>query len=327
MALSDANSPQEVNPPLRGGRVKNHLGKTTPSSPERNSNLDLPVFDSLSQHETSALANHATEHHVLLTVQVIRNPTSSRSGWCDSPLDLSTPSRLDTPFLMSTSIGFESRLRGTTTHGVNSPGCFLSVDGSVQSWTLARMVNRKVHPTEIQTSISPSSAVELNTTSALANYATEVGLILTVLSAYYVNGKSSESLPDTVTPLSSIGNSSKIPSFFAKIKGVINKKIISPNTSEDDSSSDPEESSSKITNEPEDGLGTGPSGTYEEDSDSSTSTDDSVSTNDPNDGKGDKDAGGRPTVRQQLNKLCCSLLDNEELGKISKPIIVLLGRE
>nr|CAD7429644.1 unnamed protein product [Timema monikensis] len=30
-----------------------------------------------------------------------------------------------------------------------------------------------LHPTEIRTSISPSSAVELNTTSALANYATE----------------------------------------------------------------------------------------------------------------------------------------------------------
>nr|CAD7579492.1 unnamed protein product [Timema californicum] len=30
-----------------------------------------------------------------------------------------------------------------------------------------------VHPTEIRTSISPSSAVELNTTSALTNYATE----------------------------------------------------------------------------------------------------------------------------------------------------------
>ncbi|CAG2054081.1 unnamed protein product [Timema podura] len=30
-----------------------------------------------------------------------------------------------------------------------------------------------VHPTEIRTSISPSLAVELNTTSALANYATE----------------------------------------------------------------------------------------------------------------------------------------------------------
>nr|CAD7427719.1 unnamed protein product [Timema monikensis] len=38
--------------------------------------------------------------------------------------------------------------------------------------------NTPVHPTEIRTSISPSSAVELNTTSALANYATEAGFYL-----------------------------------------------------------------------------------------------------------------------------------------------------
>nr|CAD7588274.1 unnamed protein product [Timema genevievae] len=37
----------------------------------------------------------------------------------------------------------------------------------------------KIHPTEIRTSISLSSTVELNTTSALANYATEAGNILT----------------------------------------------------------------------------------------------------------------------------------------------------
>nr|CAD7260240.1 unnamed protein product [Timema shepardi] len=40
-----------------------------------------------------------------------------------------------------------------------------------------------VHPTEIRTSISPSSAVELNTTCALANYATEAG---TLMEAYLV---------------------------------------------------------------------------------------------------------------------------------------------
>nr|CAD7602734.1 unnamed protein product [Timema genevievae] len=34
-----------------------------------------------------------------------------------------------------------------------------------------------VHPTKIRTSISPSSAVEFNTTSALANYATEAGYL------------------------------------------------------------------------------------------------------------------------------------------------------
>nr|CAD7452302.1 unnamed protein product [Timema tahoe] len=37
-----------------------------------------------------------------------------------------------------------------------------------------RKITPPVYPTKIRTSISPSSAVELNTTSALANYATEI---------------------------------------------------------------------------------------------------------------------------------------------------------
>nr|CAD7399167.1 unnamed protein product [Timema poppensis] len=42
---------EEVNPHLRGGRVENHLGKTTPSSPDRDSTLDLPVLSSRAQHD------------------------------------------------------------------------------------------------------------------------------------------------------------------------------------------------------------------------------------------------------------------------------------
>nr|CAD7574694.1 unnamed protein product [Timema californicum] len=42
---------EEVNPHLRGGRVGKHLGKTTPSSPDRDSNLDLPVLSSRAQHD------------------------------------------------------------------------------------------------------------------------------------------------------------------------------------------------------------------------------------------------------------------------------------
>nr|CAD7394782.1 unnamed protein product [Timema cristinae] len=42
---------EEVNPHLRGGRVENHLGKTTPSSSDRDSNLDLPVLNSQAQHD------------------------------------------------------------------------------------------------------------------------------------------------------------------------------------------------------------------------------------------------------------------------------------
>nr|CAD7439899.1 unnamed protein product [Timema bartmani] len=45
---------EEVNPHLRGGRVENHLGKTTPSSPDRDSNLDLPVLGGLAQHDWRA---------------------------------------------------------------------------------------------------------------------------------------------------------------------------------------------------------------------------------------------------------------------------------
>nr|CAD7263838.1 unnamed protein product [Timema shepardi] len=41
----------EVNPHLRGGRVENHLGKTTPSPPDQDSNLDLPVLSSRAQHD------------------------------------------------------------------------------------------------------------------------------------------------------------------------------------------------------------------------------------------------------------------------------------
>nr|CAD7406559.1 unnamed protein product [Timema poppensis] len=46
-----AGNVEEVNPHLRGGRVENHLGKTTPSSPDRDSNLDLPVLSSRAQHD------------------------------------------------------------------------------------------------------------------------------------------------------------------------------------------------------------------------------------------------------------------------------------
>nr|CAD7405366.1 unnamed protein product [Timema cristinae] len=41
---------EKVNPHLREGRVENHLGKTTPSSPDRDLNLDLPVLSSRAQH-------------------------------------------------------------------------------------------------------------------------------------------------------------------------------------------------------------------------------------------------------------------------------------
>nr|CAD7438464.1 unnamed protein product [Timema bartmani] len=41
--------------------MENHLGKTTPSSPDRDSNLNIPILGSPAQHETSAFANYPTE--------------------------------------------------------------------------------------------------------------------------------------------------------------------------------------------------------------------------------------------------------------------------
>nr|CAD7438231.1 unnamed protein product [Timema bartmani] len=56
---------EEVNPNLRGGRVENHLGKTTPSSPERDSILDLPI---LIENEYGAVgANTGTAGQEYLT--------------------------------------------------------------------------------------------------------------------------------------------------------------------------------------------------------------------------------------------------------------------
>nr|CAD7263434.1 unnamed protein product [Timema shepardi] len=42
---------EELNPHLRGGRVENHLGKTTPSSHDQDSNLDRPVLSSRALHD------------------------------------------------------------------------------------------------------------------------------------------------------------------------------------------------------------------------------------------------------------------------------------
>nr|CAD7460877.1 unnamed protein product [Timema tahoe] len=52
---------EKVYPHLRGGRVENHLGKTTLSTPDRDSNLDLPVIDSLVYLESSASDHTATK--------------------------------------------------------------------------------------------------------------------------------------------------------------------------------------------------------------------------------------------------------------------------
>nr|CAD7201497.1 unnamed protein product [Timema douglasi] len=59
---------EEVNPHLRGGRVENHFGKNPLSSPDLDSNLDLPVLSSRAQHDKRTPAGtawHSLFHHSL----------------------------------------------------------------------------------------------------------------------------------------------------------------------------------------------------------------------------------------------------------------------
>nr|CAD7598163.1 unnamed protein product [Timema genevievae] len=67
---------EEVNPHLRGGRVENHLGKTTPSSPDRDSNLDLPVLGGLAQHDWRV---SQLRHRGELTTNILRVVQEART--------------------------------------------------------------------------------------------------------------------------------------------------------------------------------------------------------------------------------------------------------
>nr|CAD7202039.1 unnamed protein product [Timema douglasi] len=57
---------EEVNPHLRGGRVESHLGKTTPSSPDRD-RTSISPSSAVELNTTSALAYYATEQQMQLT--------------------------------------------------------------------------------------------------------------------------------------------------------------------------------------------------------------------------------------------------------------------
>nr|CAD7203709.1 unnamed protein product [Timema douglasi] len=75
---------EEVNPHLQGGRVENHLGKTTPSSPDRDSNLDIPVLSSRAQHDKrltgDAMRRNHNSVHLFLCVWTRQRAPDWRRG-------------------------------------------------------------------------------------------------------------------------------------------------------------------------------------------------------------------------------------------------------
>nr|CAD7428703.1 unnamed protein product [Timema monikensis] len=81
---------EEVNPHLRGGRVENHLGKATPSSPDGDSNLNLPVLSSRAQHDKRvSQLRHRGGSLQLLAVLGLGEfgliPNSKLGFYCDDP--------------------------------------------------------------------------------------------------------------------------------------------------------------------------------------------------------------------------------------------------
>nr|CAD7574987.1 unnamed protein product [Timema californicum] len=214
---------EEVNPHLRGGRVENHLGKTTPSSPDRDSNLDLPVLSSRAQQDKRPPEGHYTgqgaggirgkppeghytgqgaggirgkppEGHYTGQGVGVSVGSYQRDTTQDKVLGVSVgshqrdvhlmilhddlrprPSILVTlPFRQSDPIRALQRESRHVTPVRRRLKIFLPVavmNGRDYAANDSVEKPPPVHPTEIRTSISPFSAVELNTTSALANYA------------------------------------------------------------------------------------------------------------------------------------------------------------
>nr|CAD7256149.1 unnamed protein product [Timema shepardi] len=150
---------EEVNLHVRGGRVENHLGKTTPSSPDRNSNLDLPVLSIRAQHDkcVSQLRHRG-------------GPARYRH----------TCTRYSFQYLTTVCYSHPKNLlilMFTSQEGPSVAPCWLEVNPHLRGGRVENHLAKTTpsHPTKIRTSISQSSAVELNMTSALANYATEAG--------------------------------------------------------------------------------------------------------------------------------------------------------
>nr|CAD7196090.1 unnamed protein product [Timema douglasi] len=275
---------EEVNPHLRGGGVEKHLGKTTPSSPDRDSILDIPVLNSRALHDKRDCEPEETcqfivlkRHHVILETD--GGEFKGRQRWLKAKARRLANPRNDRPLLalakeinvpkfgepiinVTVPVGREAtltcvvddlatykvRIRHDSLDREDSPSYISVKPNSVvdmkhtnnekiqkHRWeygiddkllysglpvteksafytqirlselsrrhifsryaaklrTFRRVTGKPppVHPTEIRTLISPSTAVELNTTSALANYATEAEEMYANLREEGENGK------------------------------------------------------------------------------------------------------------------------------------------
>nr|CAD7431069.1 unnamed protein product [Timema monikensis] len=204
---------EEVNPHLRGRRVENHLGKTTPVHPTE-IRTSISPSSAVELNTTSMLANYATEAGKSLLCcetakqalsDIIRNsggtgertyalrltnhlgymPTCGNHRlhielllWIPQPLATyeqfyATVHTNDIVLKANNLDKAYTRTIFTLSNSEHVTVSALRVPPTPEFLPHPSQQLAKVHPTEIRTSISQSSAVKLNTTSALANYATE----------------------------------------------------------------------------------------------------------------------------------------------------------
>nr|CAD7397827.1 unnamed protein product [Timema poppensis] len=78
-------------PHLRGRRVENHLGKTTLSTPDQDSNLDITFIGSLFYRESDVL------YHMVIELAVIMSPRAASGPACENEIPLYPDSRLIAP--------------------------------------------------------------------------------------------------------------------------------------------------------------------------------------------------------------------------------------
>nr|CAD7398657.1 unnamed protein product [Timema cristinae] len=101
---------EEVNPHLRGERVENHLGKTTPISPDRNSILDLPVLSSRALHDKCvSQLRHRAAWNLTTPFRIYIGHFHANSAFDSFYLDRFNPATFTVRFCLLTVPGYTSK--------------------------------------------------------------------------------------------------------------------------------------------------------------------------------------------------------------------------
>nr|CAD7255940.1 unnamed protein product [Timema shepardi] len=182
----------ETNKIVFGGSVPTFAWKTTLSTPDRDSNLNLPIIVSLlsEQHEVALRVSRSS----LMSSDRMKPRSGDWAALHDSPVNSCAAFYIRVfieqhlkSFLNAVKYNSHA-LRISDKFNIENSYHFISTgtkhskckDAQQRSANYTKysqaglQYSTKVlgiHPTEIRTSISPSSAEELNTSSALANYA------------------------------------------------------------------------------------------------------------------------------------------------------------